>query len=195
MISWKFILWSNWISFPLPLDWLPLHIFPSLHSLSTVKMALNWIRIILQKISSISIRCAPFNLAVICLVYMLMSLMHFEFSLTPHIEPILKKYLSFQIWTNCELLSKRKFNSIYQLWLFNVNFTFSLKSILLPRNCNALMHFSTNFCIIFRSNIFTSLLLFVGKYAVSIKLLQFAYVIYRVKCSSTENKSIFLQFW
>ena len=104
LILWKFILWSNWISFPLPLDWLPLYIsFQS--SLSTVKMALNWIRIILQKISSISIRCAPFNLAVICLVYMLMSLMHFEFSLTPHIEPILKKkYLSFQIWTNCELL-------------------------------------------------------------------------------------------
>ena len=70
-----------------------------------------------------------------------------------------KRYLSFQIWTNCELLSKRKFNSIYQLWLFNVNFTFSLKSILLPRNCNALMHFSTNFCIIFRSNIFTSLII------------------------------------
>ena len=90
LISWKFILWSNWISFLLPLDWLPLYIsFQS--SLSTVKMALNWIRIILQKISSISIRCAPFNLAVICLVYMLMSLMHFEFSLTPHIEPILKK--------------------------------------------------------------------------------------------------------
>ena len=159
-------------------------------------MALNWIRIILQKISSISIRCAPFNLAVICLVYMLMSLMHFEFSLTPHILTHSEKILNSSIWTKlvfCKLLPKWKFNSINQLWLFNGNFTFSLKSILLPRNCNALMHFSTNFCIIFRSNIFTSLLLFVGKYAVSIKLLQFAYVIYRVKRSSIENRAILVK--